>query len=118
MALNHLNLVVSNVADAVTLFETFFGFKCTEIKGNNVVAVLKDTNNFTLVIMIEKNGNITYPDAFHIGFLLDDITAVNETYKKLKTGGVAVGEEPRKIRDGFGFYFTFDNIMIEVGLIS
>jgi hypothetical protein len=47
--------------------------------------------------------------------MLDNTNAVTETYEKLKNGGVAVGQEPRKIRDSFGFYFTFDNIVIEVG---
>jgi len=40
---------------------------------------------------------------------------VMQSYNHLKNGGIAVGQEPRKIRDSFGFYFNFDNIMIEVG---
>jgi catechol 2,3-dioxygenase-like lactoylglutathione lyase family enzyme len=115
MKLNHINLVVSNVADATNLFETYFNFKCTDIKGDNIVAILKGADDFTLVIMTNKDGKMIYPDAFHIGFMLDNTNTVTETYEKLKNGGVAVGLEPRKIRDSFGFYFTFDNIMIEVG---
>jgi predicted enzyme related to lactoylglutathione lyase len=115
MKLNHINLVVSNVAEAITFFETYFNFKCTDIKGDNIVAILKGIDDFTLVIMTSKEGNTTYPDAFHIGFMLDNTSAVTETFEKLKNGGVAVGQEPRKIRDSFGFYFNFDNIMIEVG---
>ncbi len=115
MKLNHINLVVSNVAEATNLFETYFNFKCTDIKGDNIVAILKASNDFTLVIMTNKNGQTTYPDAFHIGFMLDSKEEVIKTYDTLKNGGVAVGQEPRKIRDSFGFYFNFDNIMIEVG---
>ena len=115
MKLNHINLVVSNVADAINIFETYFNFKCTDIKGDNIVAVLKGADNFTLVIMTNKDGQVNYPDAFHIGFMLTDTNGVTETYEKLKKGGIAVGQEPRKIRDSFGFYFTYDNIMIEVG---
>ncbi|MGZ6539945.1 MAG: VOC family protein [Bacteroidia bacterium] len=115
MKLNHINLVVSNVADAINLFETYFNFKCTDIKGDNIVAVLNGADDFTLVIMTNKEGKTIYPDAFHIGIMLDNTNAVTETYEKLKSGGVAVGQEPRKIRDSFGFYFTFDNMMIEVG---
>jgi predicted enzyme related to lactoylglutathione lyase len=115
MKLNHINLVVSNVANAIFFFETYFNFKCTDIKGDNIVAVLKGTDDFTLVIMTNKDGQVNYPDAFHIGFMLADADAVTKTYEKLKNGGVAVGQEPKKIRDSFGFYFNYDNIMIEVG---
>ena len=115
MKLNHINLVVSNVADAIRLFETYFSFKCTDIKGDNIVAILKGADDFTLVIMTDKNGQTTYPNAFHIGFMLDSEDAVTKTYDNLKIGGITVGQEPRKIRDSFGFYFNFENIMIEVG---
>ena len=115
MKLNHINLVVSNVAGAIDLFETYFNFKCTDTKGDNIVAVLKSAEDFTLVIMKGKEGKTIYPDAFHIGFMLNNVDAVTQTYEKLKSGSMAVGEEPRKIRDSFGFYFTYDNLMIEVG---
>jgi catechol-2,3-dioxygenase len=115
MKLNHINLVVANVADTIKLFETYFGFKCTDIKGDNVIAILKGADDFTLVIMTDKNGVPTYPDAFHIGFMLDSEEKVTQSYNHLKNGGITVGQEPRKIRDSFGFYFNFDNIMIEVG---
>ena len=115
MKLNHINLVVSNVADAINMFVTYFNFKCTDIKGDNIVAVLKGADDFTLVMMTNKDGQANYPGAFHIGFMLADTNAVTETYEKLKHDGVEVGQEPRKIRDSFGFYFSFDNVMIEVG---
>ena len=115
MKLNHVNLVVSNVAEAIIFFETYFNFKCTDIKGDNIVAILKGADDFTLVIMTTKEGDAIYPDAFHIGFMLDNTNAVTETYEKLKNGAIAVGQEPRKIRDSFGFYFNFDTVMIEVG---
>lgn len=115
MKLNHINLVVSNVAEAIVFFETYFNFKCTGIKGDNVVAILKGADDFILVIMTNKEGKAIYPDAFHVGFMLDNTNAVTETYEKLKSGGIDVGQEPRKIRDSFGFYFIFDTLMIEVG---
>lgn len=115
MQLNHLNLVVSNVKDAIHFFETYFYFKCIDIKGDNIVAILKNESDFTLVIMRDKEGNPIYPEAFHIGFMQPNQEAVGEMYEKLKKGGVTVGQEPKKIRDSFGFYFNFENIMIEVG---
>jgi len=115
MKLNHINLIVTNVAEAIHFFETFFDFKCTDIKGGNIVAILKGAGNFILVIMTNKEEQIAYPNNFHIGFMLDNSEQVTETYLKLKNGGIVIEGEPRKIRDSFGFYFTFDNIMIEVG---
>ena len=107
MKLNHINLVVSNVAEAIVFFETYFNFKCTEIKGDNIVAVLKSADDFTLVIMTNKEGKAIYPQAFHIGFMQDSTKAVKEMYDKLKGNGIAVGQEPGKIRDSFGFYFKW-----------
>lgn len=115
MKLNHINLVVTDVAAAVGFFEQYFGFKCTGIKGDNVVAILKGADDFTLVIMTSKDTGVNYPQAFHIGFMQEDNGAVNNIYNRLKSGDIDVGQEPRKIRDSFGFYFNFGNIMIEVG---
>ena len=66
--------------------------------------------------MKDKNGKETYPDAFHIGFMLDSEEDVTKTHDSFKNGKIIVGREPRKIRDSFGFYFNFENIMIEVAL--
>jgi predicted enzyme related to lactoylglutathione lyase len=118
MTINHLNLPVSNVAEAITFFQSYFDFTCIQTKGDNMIAVLKNAADFTLVLMSSKmnrNDNNTYPDAFHIGFMLDNIEQVNETYLKLKNGGIQLDREPQKIRDSFGFYFYLDNLFIEVG---
>lgn len=65
--------------------------------------------------MAGKDQMAAYPKAFHIGFMQDTTEAVNELYKKLKVFGADTGEGPRKIRDSFGFYFSLQNVMIEVG---
>ena len=115
MNLNHINLVVTDVAKAIKLFETHFEFKCTEIKGDNIVAILKNVNDFTLVIMKSKDEKAVYPQAFHIGFMLDSQEEVIAIYNSLKNESIIDSQEPRKIRDSFGFYFNFENIMIEIG---
>ncbi|SHN42465.1 VOC family protein [Chitinophaga sp. CF418] len=117
MTINHLNLPVSNVAGAITFFESHFDFKCLETKGDNMIAVLRNPADFTLVLMsskMNKNANTAYPDAFHIGFILDSAEKVNDTFSKLKAGGIQLEREPQKIRDSFGFYFYFDELFIEV----
>ncbi|MEO6845438.1 MAG: VOC family protein [Ginsengibacter sp.] len=115
MKLNHSNLVVNNVAEAIHFFETYFKFKCVEIKGDNIIAILINEDDFTLVITKAKNGQATYPESFHIGFLQQNAEEVNQLYRQLKTAGMVDDHEPRKIRDSFGFYFNFENIMIEIG---
>lgn len=65
--------------------------------------------------MTNKDRKTIYPKAFLKGFMLDNTKAVIETYEKLKNNGIAAGQEPRKIRDSFGFYFNFVTVMIEAG---
>lgn len=115
MKLNHINLVVADVEKATQFFETYFGFKCIDIKGDHIITVLKGKDDFTLVIMKNREGKPAYPEAFHIGFMLDTTEQVTEIYERLKMGGFVDAQEPRKIRDSFGFYFNFENLMIEVG---
>lgn len=115
MTINHINLVVNNVSQAVNFFETYFGFKCELIKGENVIAILKNEENFTLVISSSKDGANVYPKDFHIGFMLNDAGEVDSLYQKLKVGNIVLSQEPRKIRNSYGFYFYFDNLFIEVG---
>lgn len=115
MTINHLNLIVTDVTNAVKLFETYFDFNCEFIKGENGIAVLKNMNNFTLVIMNNKQDDITYPKDFHFGFITDNSAQVDNLYKKLVDGKLEIIHPPRKIRDSYTFYFHFDNLFIEVG---
>ena len=117
MKLNHLNLCVADVAATTTFFETFFNFKCTAKKGDNVLAVLEGEDNFVLVLSnLQKETTITYPKDFHIGFMLKDEAAVNAQFNKLKAGGITLPSEPRKIRDTISFYFIAPgDFMVEVG---
>ncbi|MCW3084844.1 MAG: glyoxalase/bleomycin resistance/extradiol dioxygenase family protein [Bacteroidetes bacterium] len=115
MKLNHLNLIVTDVAAAVGFFETYFDFKCTLTKGDNVIAILEGTDNFTLVIMTQKQGEVSYPQNFHIGFMLETKEEVEVLHEKLKSSTIPLPGEPAKIRNSYGFYFHFDGIMIEVG---
>ncbi|HTN37242.1 MAG TPA: VOC family protein [Arachidicoccus sp.] len=116
MKLNHLNLVVDQVPQVVHLMETYFSFKCLETKGENAIAILQGADGFSLVLMKHGTPELIYPKAFHIGFMLDNIALVDELHNRLLSGGIAVGDGPRKIRGSYGFYFNFDAFMIEVGV--
>lgn len=114
MNINHLNLVVNNLSATVSFFETYFDFNCIAEKGQ-VISVLKNPSDFTLVIMKDKQQQPRYPENFHLGFMLDSPEKVDNIHKKLVAGKVNVEQLPGKIRDSYGFYFHFDNLFIEVG---
>lgn len=117
MNLNHLNLSVPDVPAAKIFFETHFQFRSEDSKPNDTLSVLTGADGFLLVLMHERlnqNGNIAYPDAFHIGFYLANEAAVNEKYEELKNAGIVLEQPPQKIRRTYGFYFNLQNIMIEI----
>jgi catechol 2,3-dioxygenase-like lactoylglutathione lyase family enzyme len=108
MKLNHINLPVPDVEASTSFFEMYFNFKCIEKKGANLIAILQGTDGFVLVLMaasFNSNGNIAFPDAFHIGFFMDSREEVTEIYNRLSAAGFAT-HAPASIRGGYGFYFN------------
>ena len=117
MKLNHINLVVTDVAEAILFFETYFGFSVINVKGDNLLAVLQVMDGFELVLMSSSMNKkeLDYPENFHIGFKQNTKNEVDRIYNSLKKDGRIQSREPGKIRGSYGFYFYFDKIMIEVG---
>jgi catechol 2,3-dioxygenase-like lactoylglutathione lyase family enzyme len=117
MKLNHVNLSVRDVPSARSFFEQYMKFVPADSKPNDTLAVLNGTDGFVLVLMNEslnRQGNISYPDAFHVGFLLGEEAKVISLYEELQKGGITVEQEPQRIRKTFGFYFYLQNILIEI----
>jgi len=116
MKLNHLSLPVPDVAATKAFFETYFGFTCTSVKGDNIIAVLEDVAGFTLVLSkADEASPFNYVRDFHIGFMQQTEEQVITIYNNLKAGGISVEREPKKIRDTFGFYFIAPGgFMVEV----
>jgi predicted enzyme related to lactoylglutathione lyase len=112
MTINHLNLVVTDVPKAIALFETNFDFTCEEIKGDNAIAILINIAGFTLVLM---HGKDPYPRHFHFGFFVAAEAEVDSMHSRLATHLATIPDNPSRIRDTYGFYFHFDNLLIEVG---
>lgn len=120
MNLNHINLVVKDVGQAVHLFTHGLGFSLLANR-NSKMAVLENDHNFALVIwgqVLNKKEEVPeYPENFHIGFYQPDEEAVWEIYTKLKEEeSLKLEAEPRKIRNTFGFYFYFEQLMIEISV--
>lgn len=89
-----------------------------EVKGDYALAVLKGEGDFVLVIMSEafnKQNKIAYPDAFHLGFLMDNKEDVDIIFGRLNDGGVIIERKPSNMRGVYGFYFNAPgDILIEV----
>lgn len=120
MNLNHINLVVKNVDQAVHLFTYGLGFRLI-VNRSSKMAVLENDHNFALVIwgqVLNKKEEVPeYPENFHIGFYQPDEEVVWELYNKLKEEeSLKLEAEPRKIRNTFGFYFYFEQLMIEISV--
>ncbi|MDT3499082.1 VOC family protein, partial [Bacillus toyonensis] len=113
MRLNHLNLCVDDLLEARHFFETFFDFQFLEQKGKALV-VMSDESGFILVLSDPKafkgNKDVTYPEAFHIGFLVETTNEVDKSYTRLVAGGIEIDKEPYAMRgSSYGFYFTMFN---------
>ena len=123
MKLNHLNLCVDDLLAARAFFETFFDFQCLEEKGKALV-VMSDNDGFILVLSDPKafkgGKDATYPEAFHIGFLVEAPNKVDQVYNRLIEGGIEIDKEPYKMRgSSYGFYFTvFNGLLIEVSCLD
>lgn len=115
MKLNHLNLAVPDVATVASFMEKIFGFETVDIKGNNIIAVLKGEDNFILVLTTLRQDESTYPSDFHFGFILDTEAEVLSKYEQLVAEGIEVSRMPAKIRNSYAFYFHIPGgIMMEV----
>lgn len=118
MKMNHLNLVVTDVGNAVRIFEQHMGFKCLENR-KDAIAVLTNEDRFVLIFWsakLNKTASVNYPENFHVGFYQQDKEGVIEMYNKLYHEEMIFESEPRKLRDTFGFYCYLDQLMIEVSV--
>lgn len=120
MSINHINLVVKDVDKAVNLLTDNFKFNLV-VNRNSKMAVLRDNNNFVVVIWGQELNNEKdlpqYPNNFHIGFYQDDEIAVQNIFELLKDNEeLKIESAPKKIRKTFGFYCYFENLMIEISV--
>ena len=115
MKLNHLNLTVTSVPQAVTFLETYFGLR--NMGGaSDAMAGLVDDNGLVLTVMRAGHGvDVKYPRSFHVGFMQDSDEAVTEINRRLREGGLAV-DPPRRLHGAWTFYFEAPGgFAIEVG---
>ena len=105
MKLNHLNLCVPDITEARTFFESHFGFRCVDIKGANILAVLQGEGDFILVLSnLRKDVKPAYPADFHIGFILESVDQVQAIYQRLQEAGIEIPQGIREMRGSLIFY--------------
>jgi catechol 2,3-dioxygenase-like lactoylglutathione lyase family enzyme len=109
--LNHLNLVVADVAQMTGFFERFFAFRCLDRRGD-ALAVLQGqgqgdgVEGFLLVLMRPAAGESAgsdapaYPASFHIGFYVDGEPAVRAKHAELRDAGLDVNDVKELHRAG------------------
>jgi catechol 2,3-dioxygenase-like lactoylglutathione lyase family enzyme len=106
--LNHLNLAVSNVQELTRFFETGFGFRLAEQRGQGKFSLLLGEDGFVLAIMHDKNaGAKPYPGFFHVGFQVASVEEVREHYEHLVQAGFEPPKPALLERGGpktYGFY--------------
>jgi len=112
--LNHLNLAVSDVATAEQFLQKHFGLRSMG-PGNDAMAGLYDDDGFALVLMrAGRDGAVSYPQSFHIGFTQESEEKVNEIHRRLRDDGLAV-PAPARMHGAWAFYFNAPGgFMVEV----
>ncbi|MFC5407088.1 VOC family protein [Cohnella soli] len=117
MKLNHLNLCVYDLSEAIPFFQNVFDFQLLDQKGE-FIAVMTDGHGFTLVLsklQSDRNEAAPYPKDFHLGFYVDTRAEVDQFYQKIAAAGIATEHEPRVLRSGYTLYFKgLDGILFEV----
>jgi catechol 2,3-dioxygenase-like lactoylglutathione lyase family enzyme len=107
LQLNHLSLAVPDVVEATRFFETYFDFQCVDRKGADVLAVLEGDGGFTLVLShLDKEAVISYPNDFHIGFILEREEQVQAVFERLRQAGIDRPHPPRILRGSFIFLLS------------
>ena len=105
MILNHLNLAVSDVQGARAFLMKYFGLDPGGKPGNDTIAFLRDDSGMVLTLTnIDRAAEVTYPGAFHIGFIQESPGRVDEINRRLQEDGFEV-EPPRRLHGSWTFYF-------------
>lgn len=104
MKLNHINLGVTDVGQAVDIFGRFFGLRpAGGMPNNEKMAFLHDDVGALLSIFRVKDPQ--YPKVFHIGFLQDTPEEVRSIYAELTDAGFEI-PPPAENHGRLTFYFN------------
>lgn len=116
MNLNHLDLQVSDVPGHVSFFERVFGLECQSNRTSPAIAILSDHAGFVLVLQRKKQPGETYPEGFHLGFLVDDIQIVEAVQARAKAEGAPVTDLIHNNRGVMIYCRAPDGFSVEVSV--
>lgn len=106
MHLNHLNLVVADIAQMTEFFERFLSFRCLDRRGE-ALAVLEGADGFLLVLMRPPiSETAAYPVNFHVGFYVDSEEAVRAKHAELRDAGLEP-DDVQRLQRAAAPTFTF-----------
>ena len=91
MKLNHLDLQVQDVASTVAFFGRYFALQVTSNPSSPALVILTDEVGFVLVVQRASEA-ASYPKGFHLGFLLEDVSAVHALHQRAHADGVTVSD--------------------------
>jgi len=105
MRLNHINLAVPNVPQSRAFFETYFGLRCLMAPAPETLVVLADESDCVVTLSnFNKASDVSYPNAFHVGFIQPSREAVDVIHLRLQDDGHAVGP-CKEFHGAWTFYF-------------
>lgn len=113
MKLNHLDLQVADVQETSRFFERYFGFLQATSRTTPAIAILHGEDGFILVLQRRKSAGETYPNGFHVGFIVDDRAEVERLHRELTSGGEEVSPIVENGR-GTMIYCRRDGFLVEV----
>ena len=120
--LNHINIPVYNVPELTRFFQQVFGFRLVDQRGAGTFSVLVGEDNFNLVLSHDKTvGPDTYPKLFHIGFLQESASSVQELYQRFHEAGFDAPAPVILTRGGppaYGFYYSAPGVIVEVSTFA
>ncbi|MES2938046.1 MAG: VOC family protein [Pseudomonadota bacterium] len=82
MHLNHLHLSSTDVVASADFLCEHFGFSLATGRATKAFAALEDGHGFSVVLMALKPDE-SYPEMFHVGFLLAQEEAVRAQHESL-----------------------------------
>ena len=95
MKVNHLHLMVPDVAAACAFFQQYFELR--KSAGNAGLTVLLDDAGFVLTLMkMNSRSTRTYPENFHVGFFLDSEARVDAVNQRMRDDGLEVAAPRRE----------------------
>ena len=116
MNVNHLDLQVADVPLHINFFEKLFGLRCQSNRNSPAIAILSDDSGFVLVLQRKKSPTESYPEGFHLGFLVDDLAILEDVQARAKADGIDVTDVIRNNRGIMIYCRAPEGFAVEVSI--